>query len=622
MPIQLKKNYLHQIQILRALSVLLIFFFHSNIESFSKGYLGVDIFFVISGYVITKILEEKIFHNNKYKFKEFYIKRILRIFPVYFFIISVFILIFLLIGPLTDIDYIINKIGFIFTFSSNFYYLNHQKEYFDNIFQDPLNHTWSLAVEMQFYLVFPFFYYFLKKKLNQKLIIKILILIIATSILFNYHYMKSVNLTYYSPIFRAWEFLLGSLIYLLRNNDNFYKKKVMRELQKKNYIFLVAIFIIIFFFTENSRLLDLTLTTITTSLFLFFIKENDHSDLFLGNKLLIYLGNISYSIYLWHLPVLYFIGIYYGEKHKLIYSLILTILLSHFSYIFIEKKFKNLRINIKYLLLTILLSLLFLLIVKNNYNQIKNFIIKNNYLEKIYFLTKRINYTEIKLNNKQIFPFCTPEYQKNQNKLNHLNNECLKYTNNKILVYLEGDSHAVMFAPLILSSKLSDNIYFLNNEKYSYEDVNNKLKNFKKVIYVRFINNLDELNAFKINLKKFDSKVYFMIIGPIPNYYNNKIKAVECLVQEKECYFNTRQDFEIRNLSEFYKEINQFLKNTNNKKLIYYNPYEILCPTENCHIYNINTKILTYRDSNHLTIEGSLYLKENFNIFIKNNLLF
>ena len=203
MPIQLKEGYLHQIQILRALSVLLIFFFHSNLELFSKGYLGVDIFFIISGYVITKILEDKIFYNNKYKFREFYIQRILRIAPVYFFIINIFILTFLIIGPLTDLDYIINKIQFIFTFSSNFYYLNYQKEYFDNIFQDPLNHTWSLAVEMQFYLVFPFLYYFLKKNLSKELLVKVLILIITSSILLNYYYIKNTNLTYYSPIFRA-----------------------------------------------------------------------------------------------------------------------------------------------------------------------------------------------------------------------------------------------------------------------------------------------------------------------------------------------------------------------------------------------------------------------------------
>jgi peptidoglycan/LPS O-acetylase OafA/YrhL len=619
-PIQLKENYLNQIQILRALSVILIFFFHSNLESFSKGYLGVDIFFIISGYVITKILEEKIFYRNKYKFKEFYIKRILRIAPVYFFIINIFILTFLIIGPLTDLDYIINKIQFIFTFSSNFYYLSHQKEYFDNIFQDPLSHTWSLAVEMQFYFAFPFLYYFLKKNLNQKLIIKVLILIIISSIFFNY-YIKNINLTFYSPIFRVWEFLLGSLIYLLHNKKNFYKKKIIKELQNKNYIFLVITFIIIFFLTKNSKFLDLILTAIGTTLFLLFVKKNNSSDLFSNNKLLIYLGNISYSFYLWHLPVLYFFSIYFDGKYISIYALTLTILLSHLSYTFIEKKFKNLKINIKYLLLTALLIILLISIIKINYYEIKNLIVKNNYLEKTYSLTKRINYTEIKINNKQIFPFCTDASKNNQNELNNLNNECLKYTDNKFLVYMEGDSHTAMFAPLILSSKLSDNVYFLNNAKYSFKEVNNELKNFKKIIYVRSINSLEELDAFKINLKNFDNNVYFIIFAPIPNYYNNKIKTVECLIQEKECLFNSNEDFEKRNLSYFYKEIEE-LKNSNIKNLIYFNPYKILCPNKNCHIYNTSSKILTYRDNNHLTIEGSLLLLKDFNIFIKNNLFF
>ena len=72
MIIKFKKNYLNYIQILRGISVLLIFLFHADLKNFSKGYLGVDIFFIISGYVITKILEEKFFFNHSYDFKNFY----------------------------------------------------------------------------------------------------------------------------------------------------------------------------------------------------------------------------------------------------------------------------------------------------------------------------------------------------------------------------------------------------------------------------------------------------------------------------------------------------------------------------------------------------------------------
>lgn len=349
-----------------------------------------------------------------------------------------------------------------------------------------------------------------------------------------------------------------------------------------------------------------------------FVKKNNSADLFYNNKLLIYLGDISYSFYLWHLPVLYFFDIYYTEKYKLIYALILSILLSHLSYTFIEKKFKTLKINVKYLLLTALLIILFISIIKINYYEIKNLIIKNNYLEKVYFLTKRINYTEIKINNKQIFPFCTPQSKNSQDKLNDLINECLKYTNNKFLIYMEGDSHTAMFVPLILGSKLSDNVYFLNNKKYSYEQVNNQLKNFDKIIYVRSLNSLEQLDAFTVNLKNFDTNVYFIIFSPIPNYYNKEINPLKCLVHEKECVFSAEEDFKKRGLSNFYNKIDQ-LKILNNKNIFYFNPYKILCPTENCHTYNIKSKILTYRDNNHLTIEGSLLLIKDFNIFIKNN---
>jgi peptidoglycan/LPS O-acetylase OafA/YrhL len=163
MKITTKPGYINHIQSLRAFSVLLVFFFHCNLEFFSKGYLGVDIFFVISGYVMTKILEENYFKNKNNQFKNFYVKRIIRIAPVYFTVITVFFLIFLIIGPLTDLDYILKKIKYVITFGSNFYYLNYNKEYFQNVFQDPLNHTWSLGVEMQFYFFF-FFYFFFKKK--------------------------------------------------------------------------------------------------------------------------------------------------------------------------------------------------------------------------------------------------------------------------------------------------------------------------------------------------------------------------------------------------------------------------------------------------------------------------
>jgi len=617
MPNELKKNYFSQIQMLRAFSVILIFFFHTNIELFSKGYLGVDIFFVISGYVITKILEEKFFYNNKYQFKKFFISRVTRIIPVYFFVILFFILIFLIIGPLTDFDYIKQKLLYIFTFLSNFYYINYQKEYFDNIFQDPLNHTWSLSVEMQFYLFFPFFYYFLKKKLYS--IQKTLILFIISLILLNYYFINSANLTFYLPVFRAWEFLLGSLIYTINYNNHF--KKKLTKLHNYNHIFFI-IFLLIIFLNKNSKFIDLILITGATSLFLLLINKNYSSSSYIA-KLFIYLGNRSYSIYLWHLPVLYFFNVYFEGKFIILYALGLTILLSHYSYKFLENKIKIPIIKRSYFFLISILSIiLFLVCIKIYYFQIKNFIIENNYLEKKFSLTARVNYTEIKINNNQIFPYCTPHSPsliKPNIKFDNPMDKCLKFTNYKSLVFIEGNSHTAMFVPLILNSRLSENILFLNNSQYSYVEANNFLKNFEKVIYIRHISDFNELKHFKDNLKYFDNNISFIIFTPIPNFYSNKIKPVECLIQNKECSFQADEDFRNRNLKNFYKELDNFKENIGNINLFYFNPYKVLCPTKNCNIYNINNRILTYRDNNHLTIEGSLLLKTEFDFFLQNN---
>jgi hypothetical protein len=145
------------------------------------------------------------------------------------------------------------------------------------------------------------------------------------------------------------------------------------------------------------------------------------------------------------------------------------------------------------------------------------------------------------------------------------------------------------------------------------------IKNFEKIIYIRYISDFNELKYFKDNLKYFDNNISFIIFTPIPNFYGNKIKPVECLIQNKECSFHADEDFRNRNLKNLYKELDNFKENIGNINLFYFNPYKVLCPAKNCNVYNTNNRILTYRDNNHLTIEGSLLLKTEFNFFLKNN---
>ena len=160
-------SYKYYIQTLRAFSVLMVIFYHLNFELFSKGYLGVDIFFVISGYVISLRIYKDYLLYGKILIKDFFIRRLKRIFPVLFFIVFFVLFIFFIFGPLDSMVNTFNISFFSIFGVSNIYYLLQKKDYFDTVFNDPLGHTWSLGVEEQFYLIYPILIYGLFRVLKE-----------------------------------------------------------------------------------------------------------------------------------------------------------------------------------------------------------------------------------------------------------------------------------------------------------------------------------------------------------------------------------------------------------------------------------------------------------------------
>ena len=147
----MKKKLINHIQFLRAISVLLVFFYHLKLSYFEYGFIGVDIFFVISGYVITSRIYNEYLEFKEFNFLKFYKKRIYRIYPVLFFIFSFTLILIVLFQPL-DLFLENLKVFFFTIFGiSNLYYLFSTKDYFDTIFLDPYAHSWSLGVEEQFY---------------------------------------------------------------------------------------------------------------------------------------------------------------------------------------------------------------------------------------------------------------------------------------------------------------------------------------------------------------------------------------------------------------------------------------------------------------------------------------
>ena len=165
----MNKNYIQEIQSLRGISMIMTFLFHLNQEVFSHAYLGAEVFFVISGFVITKIIYERSV-DGTFTFKNFLISRFLRLIPAIF--VMVMIVNFLLLisyqfqaRPDTQINTgLLSLVGF-----SNFYLIFLDNDYFNSFDQNIFEHTWSLSVEFQFYLVYPILLLFLHKFFKDKL---------------------------------------------------------------------------------------------------------------------------------------------------------------------------------------------------------------------------------------------------------------------------------------------------------------------------------------------------------------------------------------------------------------------------------------------------------------------
>ena len=224
----MKKNiffYLEHLDTLRALAVLLVFLFHINKEFFGFGYIGVDIFFVISGYVITQSLIQKKYTNNKISFLEFYTKRILRLFPSLLLMVVIFFILYLILFNYGDFELKLNFKSSLFSLLglSNFYFFSNldQFDYFlIDDYRVPLIHTWSLGIEEQFYFIYPLiiisiFYLIIKTKNSFRCLF---LFLSALQLLSFYIFINSFNIShFYLPFSRAWELLTGCLLFLSIN---------------------------------------------------------------------------------------------------------------------------------------------------------------------------------------------------------------------------------------------------------------------------------------------------------------------------------------------------------------------------------------------------------------------
>ena len=633
----MKTSYKNYIQSLRAFSVLIVFFYHLNLDIFSKGYFGVDIFFVISGYVISQRIYKDYILNNKILIKDFFIRRLKRIFPVLIFVISTTLIIYIIFGSVVFLKKNFDTSFFSILGVSNIYFLLRKKNYFDTSFDDPLGHTWSLGVEEQFYIIYPLLLYllFTNIKFEKEKKISFIFFIVSIALIILTFYFSTINpeLVFYFPIFRFWEFLAGCILFFISVKFNGNRNNLI-----SSFCFIIILVILFFDLPETyiSYVSINLLVVIFSSLLIFFYTENIFNKIIFENKIAIFIGNISYSLYLWHLPVIYFTELYYGNYIKNLISLPISIFLSVITYHFIEKKFRyfNLKNNTKlfykiviFLFFSVLISLFYIISQKSSISVtklfIKNSIQKINYLENKFNYSERINFFNTSINEKKIYTHCTEKSLDYEvNNLN-LRKECLKLTsNNDLLFFIEGNSWTANFINMFDNSNFIKNFYYVQRSGHyftnrSYEKVNSLVNKFRKIIYTTNINNFFQIKTLQSNIDKFDKEVIILILGPIPNSNANGRHPAKCLIMQVDCIIDVENDKKNRDLVELNKYIEKL---SLRKNVFFFNPYKILCPLRKCHIYSKDKDTLKLLEFSHLSKEGSALLVPEFKSFYLNNL--
>jgi peptidoglycan/LPS O-acetylase OafA/YrhL len=634
------------IQFLRGIAVLFVVLYHSNLGLLSQGYLGVDIFFVLSGFLITTIILKRL-DKNSFIFSEFYLRRAKRLLPALYSTLFFTTLLSLLV--LTNQQWLeyLEQLKGALTFTTNMI-LPNQTGYFESASEGkPLLHIWSLSLEEQYYFLLPITLYFLPKKI--RLITIILFALISLFWCFSWVYSENQDApflwriadseplksewAFYLLFTRAWELLAGSICawFML------YKTEVNFPKPIKLIAFVLISFVCSININNEHPSIESVIIVLSTMLILVGNTE------WLPNNFIFNLiekvGDWSYSIYLVHWPLFAFAYLSYaGDVPVDIKVAIvgLSLFLGYFQFKYVETpfregRFKNLfsswRVTISATLVLLTVPITAAYTVSDTDDEFSH--------------VRRLNYGLSKE--------CDPSFDEN----NKLKENCIAGGAPKVVVW--GDSYAMHLVPglsiknkslaqitksvcgpilgiapisrkydsvwakkclefndnaidyiksqpsithVVLSSTLGTYLHFSKGE---YLTAKGTIKSEPELLMYSIKNTVLELNKLGITP---------IVISPPPKAGFN---VGECLARQFGTALLLRESCEI-NYTEYQthqKIVNDTLKEVEKfAKVIWLKDY--LCDDETCNVYVENTFI--YRDGGHLSIDGSIQLLKNIDI--------
>ena len=335
---------------LRAVAVVPVILFHAGFQLFSGGYIGVDIFFVISGFLITSILLDE-HQTQNFSLAAFYERRARRILPALVLVLACCLsFAYAILSPLDFRAFAKSLLG------ANIFLANivsyQQTDYFDAASEiKPLLHLWSLSIEEQYYLVLPLLLAFLVK-LGPKSVFSVLLALAAASLAYSEHVLYiNERASFFFTTSRAWELLAGSLSaalvhYKFISLQSTTNTRTMLARQLLSGLGLAMVATPIFFYSKDTPFPGVyaVIPSLGTALILLFAIENTWAQRILSIKPLVGIGLISYSAYLWHQPVLAFVRYRSLESLSttILVGLVLSVMgLAYLSWHFVERPFRN-----------------------------------------------------------------------------------------------------------------------------------------------------------------------------------------------------------------------------------------------------------------------------------------
>ena len=453
-------KYRPEIDGLRTIAVLPVILFHLGYGFIKGGYMGVDVFFVISGYLITRILVDDIEHS-RFSMYRFWIRRVKRLIPLLLTVVLCTLLIipFFIFKPVVkDVSKdIFPAIFSYFNFHALFDFGNYWGGSSENSF---FLHTWSLSVEEQFYLLYPFFLFFVHK-FFKNFLIPVFTITIASAILFFFFLHKAnehTDIAFYMLHTRIWELSIGGLAGLIsiKNTDSPVKNNMLVMLG-------VSFIFFSYFFGGKNINYSVVFPVIGAAMVILFCTPNDVIGKALSSKIMVNIGKISYSLYLWHWVIILFfknLSYQFGHINHLVINMVivfLTFLFSYLSYRFIENKTRNYKHTPKIVIAGLMLITGLVFYYKSNeYSPFYSSKYKRQVAHLAYF---DISPTQKKLQDflskdnityNVDLPNRLPKFQDSYKKDGIILNEA----NGKPGIMLIGDSHGVMWAKLL--NEISD----------------------------------------------------------------------------------------------------------------------------------------------------------------------